>query len=132
MLDKKAKDKIIEKYRIHESDTGSPEVQVALLTEEIKGLASHLEGHKKDHSSRRGLIRKVSERRRLLRYLEREDKARFDVLTDKLRLKVAKKLAQERAEEEAARIAEEEAALLAKAQNSDDAEETEVKKENEE
>jgi small subunit ribosomal protein S15 len=108
MLDKKAKDRLIKKHRIHESDTGSPEVQIAILTEEVKELTKHLRTHRKDHSSRRGLIRKVSERRRLLRYLEREDKSRFEKLVDTLKLKVAKKIADVRAEEEA-RIAAEEA-----------------------
>ena len=110
-MDKKLKDKIIKKFRTHESDTGSPEVQIALLTEEIKQLTEHLKIHKKDFSSRRGLIRKVNERRRLLRYLEREDKARFDVLVDKLKLKIAKKIAAKRAEAEAERLAMEEAKL---------------------
>lgn len=73
MLDPKRKQKIIEKYRTHESDTGSPQVQIALLTEEVKLLTNHLREHKKDFSSRRGLIKKVNERRRLVRYLERED-----------------------------------------------------------
>jgi len=110
-MDKKLKDKIIKKFRTHESDTGSPEVQIALLTEEIKQLTEHLKIHKKDLSSRRGLIRKVNERRRLLRYLEREDKARFDVLVDRLKLKIAKKIAGKRAEAEAERLAMEEAKL---------------------
>ena len=73
MLDVKKKQKIIEKFRTHQSDTGSPQVQIAILTEEIKMLTSHLREHKKDFSSRRGLIKKVNERRRLLKYLERED-----------------------------------------------------------
>lgn len=107
MLDKKAKDKLIKKYRIHENDTGSPEVQVAILTEEVKELTKHLRTHKKDHSSRRGLIRKVSERRRLLRYLEREDKKRFDAIVLALKLKVAKKLSDARVEEEERILAEE-------------------------
>ena len=110
-MDKKLKDKIIKKFRTHESDTGSPEVQIALLTEEIKQLTEHLKIHKKDLSSRRGLIRKVNERRRLLRCLEREDKARFDVLVDRLKLKIAKKIAGKRAEAEAERLAMEEAKL---------------------
>ena len=73
MLDVKKKQKIIEKFRTHQSDTGSPQVQIAILTEEIKMLTGHLREHKKDFSSRRGLIKKVNERRRLLKYLERED-----------------------------------------------------------
>jgi len=86
MLDKKAKDKIIEKFRIHETDTGSPQVQVAILTAEIKELVEHLKEHKKDFSSRRGLLKKVGERRRLLKYLEREDKKGHAELMEKLKL----------------------------------------------
>ncbi|OGY45217.1 MAG: 30S ribosomal protein S15 [Candidatus Buchananbacteria bacterium RIFCSPHIGHO2_01_FULL_39_8] len=88
MLDKKKKEKIIAKYKTHESDTGSSQVQIAILTEEIKELTKHLKTHKKDFSSRRGLLRKVAERRRLLNYLRREDeKAYVDLLKD-LKLKV--------------------------------------------
>lgn len=86
MLDKKKKEKIIADFRTHESDTGSPQVQIAILTAEIKDLSGHLLGHKKDFSSRRGLLRKVSERRRLLKYLEREDAKAFADLTTKLKL----------------------------------------------
>lgn len=120
-MDKKLKDKIIKKFRTHESDTGSPEVQIALLTEEIKQLTEHLKIHKKDFSSRRGLIRKVNERRRLLRYLEREDKARFDVLVDKLKLKIAKKIAAKRAEAEAERLAMEAAKYAMEAAKEEEA-----------
>ena len=70
MLDKKAKTRIINKYKTHDTDTGSTSVQVAILTEEIKQLSDHLKDHKQDHSSRRGLLKKVSERRRLLKYLQ--------------------------------------------------------------
>ncbi len=87
MLDPKKKQKLIEKYRTHESDTGSPQVQIALLTEEIKLLTSHLREHKKDFSSRRGLIKKVNERRRLLRYLEREDAKEAEKIKKDLDLK---------------------------------------------
>lgn len=86
MLDKKAKDKIIEKFRIHPTDTGSPQVQVAILTAEIKELVEHLKQHKKDFSSRRGLLKKVGERRRLLKYLEREDQKGYEELIAKLKL----------------------------------------------
>lgn len=86
MLEKKAKDKIIEKFRIHKTDTGSPQVQVAILTAEIKDLAEHLKQHKKDFSSRRGLLKKVGERRRLLKYLEREDEKAHEELLEKLKL----------------------------------------------
>lgn len=88
MLDKDTKDKIIKKFKIHEQDTGSAEVQIAILTEEIKRLTEHLQGHKKDFSSRRGLIRKVGQRRRLLKFLQRENIKAFDDLTKKLKIKV--------------------------------------------
>lgn len=87
MLDKKAKQKIIDKFKTHENDTGSPQVQIAILTAEIKDLSDHLIQHKKDFSSRKGLLRKVSERRRLLKYLAREDKKAYEALTDALKLK---------------------------------------------
>jgi len=87
MLDKKKKDRIIAKYRTHESDTGSPQVQIALLTAEMKELSEHLLDHKKDFSSRKGLLRKVSERRRLLKYLKREDAKAYGALTADLKLK---------------------------------------------
>jgi len=86
MLDPKAKQKIIEKFRTHASDTGSPQVQIAILTHEIKELTKHLKDHKKDHSSRRGLIKKVNERRRLLKYLEREDAKGYAKLLQELGL----------------------------------------------
>jgi len=86
MLDVKAKQKIIEKFRTHESDTGSPQVQIAILTHEIKELTKHLKDHKKDHSSRRGLIKKVNERRRLMKYLEREDAKAYAKLVEELGL----------------------------------------------
>ncbi|KKT69689.1 MAG: 30S ribosomal protein S15 [Candidatus Uhrbacteria bacterium GW2011_GWE2_45_35] len=87
MLNPQKKQKIIEKFRTHESDTGSPQVQVALLSAEVKELTEHLKMHKKDFSSRRGLIKKVNERRRLLAYLEREDKKAWQKLKDELGLK---------------------------------------------
>lgn len=86
MLDKKAKDKIIEKYKIHQSDTGSPEVQIAILTAEIKELLEHLKTHKKDFSSRRGLLKKVGQRRRLIKYLESESKKRHTKLLENLKI----------------------------------------------
>ena len=88
MLTKKEKDKVIEKYKTHDSDTGSPEVQIAILSEEIKRLTGHLKDHKKDFSSRRGLLRKVGLRRRLLRYLEKDNQKSFEELTKKLKIKV--------------------------------------------
>ena len=91
MLDKKKKLRIIEKFKTHESDTGSPQVQIAILTAEIKYLTDHLRMHKKDFSSRRGLVKKVTERRRLLKYLERENKKAHDELVSELKLRTAKK-----------------------------------------
>ncbi len=87
MLTKKEKDKIIEKYKTHKDDTGSPEVQIAILSEEITRLTDHLKGHKKDFSSRRGLLKKVGLRRRLLKYLEKENPKSYENLTKKLKLK---------------------------------------------
>lgn len=81
------KPKIISKYRIHDTDTGSPEVQIALFTEKITELTKHLKSHKKDFHSRRGLLGMVSKRRRLLSYLQREDPSRYDVIAKKLKLK---------------------------------------------
>jgi len=91
MLDKKKKLKLIEKFKTHKNDTGSPEVQIAILTEEVKELTRHLKENKKDFSSRRGLIAKVSLRHKLLRYLEREDEKRFSKLISALGLKFNKK-----------------------------------------
>lgn len=87
MLDKKAKEKIIEKFKTHATDTGSPQVQIAILTGEMKQLAEHLATHKKDFSSRRGLLKKVNERRRLLKYLKGEDEKAHETLVEKLKLK---------------------------------------------
>ncbi len=88
MLDKTTKDKIIKKFKTHEADTGSTEVQIAILTEEIRRLTEHLKGHKKDFSSRRGLIKKVSQRRKLLKFLQRDNPASFDNIVKKLKLKI--------------------------------------------
>lgn len=87
MLTKTKKEKIIKEFAIHKGDTGSPEVQIAILTEEIKLLSRHLEKHKKDFSSRRGLLRKVNQRRKLLRYLEIEYPKRYKKLVEKLKIK---------------------------------------------
>ena len=91
MLDKKKKQKLIDQYKTHKNDTGSPEVQIAILTAEVKDLTNHLRENKKDFSSRRGLLAKVSLRHRLLRYLEREDEKRFKKLVKALGLKISKK-----------------------------------------
>lgn len=90
MLEKQRKDEIIKKFKTHKNDTGSPEVQIAILTEEVKDLTEHLKLHKKDFSSRRGLIKKLNQRRKLLRYLERENQVSFDKLVKKLELKITK------------------------------------------
>ncbi|NUM25632.1 MAG: 30S ribosomal protein S15 [Candidatus Buchananbacteria bacterium] len=90
MLDKRKKERIIAKYKTHDSDTGSSQVQIAILTEEIKELTKHLKDHKKDFSSRRGLLKKVAERRRLLNYLRREDQAAHEQIVKDLKLKVVK------------------------------------------
>ena len=86
MLQPDKKKKIIEKFRTHATDTGSPQVQIAILSEEMKELSEHLKMHKKDHSSRRGLIKKVCERRRLMKYLKREDAKAYDELAAKLKI----------------------------------------------
>jgi len=87
MLNKVEKDKIIAKYKTHASDTGSSEVQIAILTEEITRLTGHLKTHKKDFSSRRGLLKKVGLRRRLLKYLQKENEKSYDQLVKKLKFK---------------------------------------------
>lgn len=91
MLDKKKKVQLIQKFKTHANDTGSPEVQIAILSEEVKELTKHLQLHKKDYSSRRGLIKKLTLRRKLLRYLEKENVESFDDLVKKLKIKIAKK-----------------------------------------
>lgn len=99
MLDKKAKERVIKKFRTHETDTGSPQVQIAILTEEIKELTEHLKKHKHDFSSRRGLLKKVGERRKLLKYLQKESAEQFQELAEKLKLKIAQKMHEEEEEE---------------------------------
>ncbi|MEK7604109.1 MAG: 30S ribosomal protein S15 [Patescibacteria group bacterium] len=87
MLSPKQKSKVLEKVRIHEKDTGSAEAQIALFSEEIDQLAKHLKKHKKDNSSRLGLLKMVAKRRRLLDYLKREYPKRHSVVIKKLGLK---------------------------------------------
>lgn len=87
MLTPENKQKLIEKYRVHESDTGSPEVQIAILTERINYLTQHLKDHKKDHHSRRGLLKMVGQRRGLLNYLRENDIARYRTILEKLNLR---------------------------------------------
>jgi small subunit ribosomal protein S15 len=107
MLTKEEKDKIVKKYRTHASDTGSSQVQIAILTEEIKLLTEHLQKHKHDYSSRRGLLKKVGERRKLLKYLQKDNAVAFRELAEKLKLKIAKKMQQEEEEEMQKRSKEE-------------------------
>lgn len=78
---------VVQKYAVHEKDTGSARVQIALLTERINGLTDHFRTHKKDHHGRRGLLMMVSKRRRLLEYLKRTDLARYRQLIDELGLR---------------------------------------------
>lgn len=88
MIDKKKKLQLVKKYGTHANDTGSTEVQIAILSEEIKELTEHLKTHRKDFSSRRGLIKKVNQRRRLLRYLEKENQDSFTSIVKKLKIKI--------------------------------------------
>ncbi|MFH1990745.1 MAG: 30S ribosomal protein S15 [Patescibacteria group bacterium] len=87
MLKIKAKTKIIKEHKVHDTDTGSVEVQVAILSEEIAQLAKHLKKHAKDNHSRRGLLGMVSKRKRLLNYLAKEDEKRYNSLIKKIGLK---------------------------------------------
>lgn len=82
-----AKTKTISDFRVHEKDTGSPDVQIALLTKRINHLTEHLQAFKKDHSSRRGLLMMVSRRRRLLDYLHAKNSARYQAVTKRLKLR---------------------------------------------
>jgi small subunit ribosomal protein S15 len=86
-MEKERKAELIETYRVHEADTGSPEVQVAVLTERINELTDHLRTHKKDHSSRRGLLKMVGKRSALLKYLRREDPERYRAVVEALKLR---------------------------------------------
>jgi small subunit ribosomal protein S15 len=81
------KQKLIAEYHIHDTDTGSADVQIALLTTRIKQLTEHLRSNKKDQSSRRGLLKLVGQRRRLLAYLRRTDFPRFTAITEKLNIR---------------------------------------------
>jgi small subunit ribosomal protein S15 len=81
------KSRIVEEYRVHESDTGSPEVQVALLTSRISELTEHFKTHTKDHHSRRGLLKLVGRRRRLLDYLKGKDIERYRATIERLGLR---------------------------------------------
>lgn len=82
-----AKNQIVSEYRIHDKDTGSPEVQIAILTKRINELRAHFDAHKKDHSSRRGLLKLVSRRNQLLKYLTKQDRSRYTTIIQKLGLR---------------------------------------------
>ena len=87
MIAAELKREVIKNFRTHETDTGSPEVQVAILTERINELTEHFKTHKKDHHSRRGLLKLVSQRRRLLNYLRGYDSGRYQTLIKQLGLR---------------------------------------------
>ena len=86
-MTREEKTQIIEEYRLHEGDTGSPEVQIAILTHRINSLTEHLKTHKKDHHSRRGLFKMIGQRRGLLNYLHKTDIERYRALIEKLGLR---------------------------------------------
>ncbi|MCR8630763.1 MULTISPECIES: 30S ribosomal protein S15 [Paenibacillus] len=86
-LTQERKQELIQTHKTHESDTGSPEVQIAILTENIVNLTGHLKTHKKDHHSRRGLLKMVGQRRKLLAYLKNKDVSRYSALIAKLGLR---------------------------------------------
>ncbi len=83
----KTKNEILQEFKVHESDTGSPEVQIALLTERIKHLSDHLQMHKKDFASRRGLLMMVGRRSKLLKYLKKNQFERYRSILDRLKLR---------------------------------------------
>jgi len=87
MLTPEEKEKIIKKYKLHDLDTGSPEVQIALLTEEIRRLLLHFKKHPKDFHSKRGLLKMVAKRRKFLSYLKEEDTKRYNSVIKKIGLK---------------------------------------------
>lgn len=86
-LTQERKQELIEQYKTHPTDTGSPEVQIAILTENVNNLTAHLREHKKDHHSRRGLLKMVGQRRKLLAYLKDKDVNRYSALIEKLGLR---------------------------------------------
>ncbi|GAE89883.1 30S ribosomal protein S15 [Acetivibrio straminisolvens] len=86
-MQKEIKQEIINNYKLHDTDTGSPEVQIALLTQRINHLTEHLKIHKKDHHSRRGLLKMVGHRRGLLNYLMKIDIERYRAIVEKLNLR---------------------------------------------
>ena len=86
-LNKEGKVTIIKQYKVHDTDTGSPEVQIALLSERINHLTDHFRTHKKDHHSRRGLLKLVGQRRKLMQYLMGKDKSRYEKIKESLKLR---------------------------------------------
>ncbi len=86
-ITKERKRQLVEEFKIHPKDTGSPEVQIAILTERIRNLTEHFKTHKKDHHSRRGLLKMVARRKKLLEYLKRTDIKRYETLVQRLGLK---------------------------------------------
>jgi small subunit ribosomal protein S15 len=86
MLTPQEKEEIIKKFELHDKDTGSPEVQIAILSEEINRLLLHLKKHKNDIHSKRGLLKMVAKRRKLLKYLQEEDEKRYQAIVKKLNL----------------------------------------------
>ena len=87
MLTKQDKEKIVNDFKTHQADTGSPEVQIALLTKRINDLTEHLKTHRKDHTSRRGLLKMVGARSALLKYLSKEDAKRYQEIISQLGLR---------------------------------------------
>ena len=87
MLTQERKQEVIKTFKLKETDTGSPEVQIALLTERVNYLTDHFKVHKDDHHSRRGLLKMVGQRRRLLEYLKKKDVTRYKAVVDKLGLR---------------------------------------------
>jgi len=129
MLDPKKKQRIINKFKTHEKDTGSTEVQIAILSEEIKELTKHLQMHKHDHSSRRGLLKKLGERKRLLKYLNLENPESYANVVKELKIRVSQKLREKEAEIKRLLEEEEKAeaeAEAANAEGTDSGEESEV------
>ncbi|EKE29096.1 MAG: 30S ribosomal protein S15 [uncultured bacterium (gcode 4)] len=86
-MERKDKKELMDKFATHKGDTGSPEVQIAILTTRIENLKNHLEMHKKDNHSRRGIMLMVAKRRKLLNYLKKKDQERYDVILEKLSLR---------------------------------------------
>jgi small subunit ribosomal protein S15 len=86
-IDAATKQKIIQEHKRHEKDSGSPEIQIAVLTKDITELTGHMQKHRKDHASRHGLLLKVNRRNKLLAYLKRADRAKYTQLTEKLGLR---------------------------------------------